>query len=89
MGIASPFFRSLPIDIPWIKPTAACAHPLEDGTAVMLEHSIEATVATLDACDRSSYRSLVVPLASRFAELVKDILRPVLQFPHHPLLLAQ
>ncbi len=89
MGIASPFFRSLAIDIPWIKPTAACAHPLEDGTAVMLEHSIEATVATLDACDRSSYRSLVAPLASRFAELAEDILRPVLQFPHHPLLLAR
>jgi len=28
MGVASPFFRSLPIDIPWIEPTAPCAHPL-------------------------------------------------------------
>jgi phytoene dehydrogenase-like protein len=46
LGVASPFFRSLPITIPWIEPTAACAHPLDDGTAVMLEHSIEATVAS-------------------------------------------
>src|SRR5260370_37762561 len=63
-GIASPFFRSLPFEIPWIEPTAPCAHPLDDGTAVMLEHSIEATVATLDACDASRYRSLIAPLAS-------------------------
>jgi phytoene dehydrogenase-like protein len=46
LGVASPFFRSLPIKIPWIEPTAPCAHPLDDGTAVMLEHSIEATVAS-------------------------------------------
>src|SRR6266481_2470186 len=42
LGVASPFFRSLPIKIPWIEPTAPCAHPLDDGTSVMLEHSIEA-----------------------------------------------
>jgi phytoene dehydrogenase-like protein len=55
----------------------------------MLEHSIDATVATLNDCDHASYRSLVAPLASRFAELAEDILRPVLHFPHHPLLLAR
>jgi phytoene dehydrogenase-like protein len=89
MGIASPFFRSLPIDIPWIEPTAPCAHPLDDGTAVMLEHSIEATVATLDACDRNSYRSLVTPLVSQFTELVKDILGPIQHIPRHPFVLAR
>ena len=89
LGIASPFFRSLPIDIPWIEPTAPCAHPLDDGTAVILEHSIEATAATLDASDRSSYRSLVTPLASRFPELAEDILRPIRHIPRHPFGLAQ
>ena len=43
LGVASPFFRSLPIDIPWIEPSAPCAHPLDDGTAVLLEHSIKDT----------------------------------------------
>ncbi|HEX4164376.1 MAG TPA: NAD(P)/FAD-dependent oxidoreductase [Bryobacteraceae bacterium] len=88
MGIASPFFRSLPIDIPWIEPTAPCAHPLDDGTAVMLEHSIEATVATLDSGDRNRYRSLVLPLASKFADLAEDILGPIQHIPRHPLVLA-
>jgi len=89
MGIASPFFRSLPIDLPWIEPTAPCAHPFDDGTAVMLEHSIEATVDTLDACDCSSYRSLIAPLASEFTELAEDILGPIQHIPRHPFVLAR
>ena len=89
MGVASPFFRSLPINIPWIEPAAPCAHPLDDGTAVMLEHSIEATVDTLDECDESSYESLIAPLASEFAELSEDILGPIQHIPRHPMLLAR
>ncbi len=89
MGVASPFFRSLPINIPWIEPTAPCAHPLDDGTAVLLEHSIEATVATLDACDGSRYRSLIAPLASELAELSEDILGPILHIPRHPFVFAR
>jgi phytoene dehydrogenase-like protein len=72
MGIASPFFRSLPINIPWIEPTALCAHPFDDGTAVMLEDSIEATVGTLDACDRGKYRSLMAPRASTIVASVSE-----------------
>src|ERR1700740_538598 len=61
LGAASPFYDSLPLTIPWITPQAAFAHPLDDGTAVILEHSIEETVETLDACDRKAYRSLIEP----------------------------
>jgi phytoene dehydrogenase-like protein len=89
LGAASPFFRSLPIRIPWIEPTAPCAHPLDDGSAVMLEHSIDATVATLDRPDSSRYRSLIAPITSKFAELSEDILRPIQRMPRHPFLLAR
>ena len=89
MGVASPFFRSLPINIPWTEPTAPCAHPLDDGTAVMLEHSIEATVDTLDERDESSYRYLIAPLASELAELSEDILGPIQHIPRHPMVLAR
>jgi hypothetical protein len=41
-GKASPCFRSLPIDIPWIDSPASCAHPLHDGTAAVVERSINA-----------------------------------------------
>ncbi len=89
MGIASPFFRSLPIEIPWIEPGAPCAHPLDDGTAVLLEHSIEDTVANLDASDGRAYRSLLEPVVHHFSELVAELLGPMLHIPQHPLLLAR
>ena len=89
MGVASPFFKSLPVEIPWIEPPAACAHPFDDGTAAMLEHSIEDTVATLDAEDRQAYRSLLRPTAENFGRLVEDILGPVVHVPRHPLVLAR
>jgi phytoene dehydrogenase-like protein len=89
MGVASPFFRSLPIEIPWIEPLAPCAHPLDDGTAVLLEHSVEDTIARLDVCDGRKYRSLLQPLAHDFADLAVDLLGPIQHLPHHPFLLAR
>jgi phytoene dehydrogenase-like protein len=89
MGFASPFFRSLPVAIPWIVPPAQCAHPLDDGTAVLLEHSIEATVDTLDSCDRRAYRSLLKPLTEEFDQLIEEVLSPMRHRPRHPLLLAR
>lgn len=89
MGAASPFFRSLPFHLPWIEPTASCAHPLDDGTAVTLEHSIEDTMDNLDRCDRRSYRSLMEGFASEFNQLCEEILSPLWHLPRHPLLLAR
>ena len=89
MGAASPFFRSLPIHLPWIEPTASCAHPLDDGTAVMLERSIEDTANNLDRCDRRRYRSLLARFASEFNELCEEILGPLWHIPRHPRLLAR
>ncbi len=89
MGKASPFFRSLPEVMPWVEPGAPCAHPLDDGTAVMLEHSVSDTVAGLDAEDRESYRAMMEPLAKGFERMVGDLLGPVLHVPRHPLLMGR
>ncbi|MDQ2925935.1 MAG: NAD(P)-binding protein, partial [Acidobacteriota bacterium] len=46
MGLISPFFRTLPLaehGLEWVQPAAPLAHPLDDGTAVLLEMSIEKT----------------------------------------------
>src|SRR5213595_759116 len=50
LGIASPFFRALPLaehGVEWIEPPAALAHPFDDGTAVLLERSPDAAVPGL------------------------------------------
>ena len=55
LGAASPFFRELDLSregLEWIEPPAALAHPLDDGTAVVLERSLDAT-----ACESRSRRA--------------------------------
>ena len=87
----SPFFNGLPLrkhGLEWIQPDAPLAHPLDDGTAVMLERSVDATAARLGA-DGDSYRGLLSPLASRWDQLATEVLRPVAHLPRHPLLLAR
>jgi phytoene dehydrogenase-like protein len=89
MGLASPFFRSLALNVPWIQPDAPCAHPLDDGSAVMLERSVDATAAGLDAEDGDAYRSLMAASSEHFLDLVEDLLEPLVHVPRHPLLLAR
>ena len=91
MGISSPFFLSLPLadhGLRWIEPSAPLAHPLEDGTAVMLEHDLAATAANLGA-DGPAYRRLIQPLAELWRDLVPELLGPVIHLPRHPILMAR
>ncbi|HEX3681191.1 MAG TPA: NAD(P)/FAD-dependent oxidoreductase [Bryobacteraceae bacterium] len=90
LGIASPFFATLPLQkhgLEWIQPRAALAHPLDDGTAVMLEREVGATAAQFGA-HGSDYRELFQPLVDRWPTLVREVFRP-LRFPHHPFLLGR
>lgn len=93
MGVASPFFNTLPLaryGHGWIEPPAPLAHPLDDGGAVMLEHDLEATGAGLgDSSDGASYCSLIRPLADEWPELCREILGPIIHLPRSPLLLAR
>jgi len=91
MAVGSPFFASLPLQdfgLEWIHSPAPLAHPLNDGTAVVLERDFAAAEAALGE-DGRAWRGLMEPFASRWAELAKDILQPMLHWPRHPLLLAR
>ncbi len=83
----SSFFRSLPLEhygLEMIQPPAPLAHPLDDGTAVMLERSIEATAAGLGK-DAQAYRKLMTHLVAdwdKIEDVVRGPLRP--QFMLHP-----
>ena len=91
LALGSPFFRSLPLEqygLEMIQPLAPLAHPLDDGTAVMLERSIEMTAAGLGS-DEKAYRKLMTPLVADWPKIEGMIhapLRP--QFVRHPLVLA-
>ena len=91
LGAASPFFRSLPLfehGLEWIHPTTPLAHPFDDGTAAVLERSLDATVQSLDPEDRRAYRELLGPLVATWEALFDDALAPP-HVPRHPLLLAR
>ena len=64
LAAASPFFRSLPLadlGVELVQPSAALAHPLDDGTAVTLERSVDRTADGLGT-DAAAYRRLMAPL---------------------------
>ena len=91
MAAGSPFFNSLPLrehGLEWIHAYAPVAHPLDDGTAVMLERDISDAVRVLGK-DGTAWKRLVGPLAERWTELAEDILQPMVHVPRHPWLLAQ
>ncbi len=86
----SPFFRTLPLEshgLEWIEPSAPLAHPLDDGTAVLLERSIERTTETLGG-DAAAYRKLMTPLVRDWERLDAELLAP-LHIPKHPFALAR
>jgi phytoene dehydrogenase-like protein len=91
MAIASPCFEMFPLaahGLEWIQPDAPLAHPLDDGTAVMLERSVDATAANLDE-DGAAWRNLMEPFAAAWAELRRDLMAPLLGVPTHPFLMAR
>jgi len=86
LGVASPFFRDLPLadyGLAWVFPPAALAHPLDDGTAILVERSVAATAAQLGP-DAGAYRRLLGALAADWRHVLAEMLGP-LRFPRHPL----
>jgi phytoene dehydrogenase-like protein len=91
LGIGSPFFSSLPLQdhgLEWIHSPAPLAHPFDDGTAVVLERDVEITAAHLGA-DGKAWRALVQPFVDHWRDFAPEVLRPVLEIPKHPFLMAR
>jgi phytoene dehydrogenase-like protein len=87
----SPFFQSLPLadhGLEWVHGEAPLAHPMDDGTAVMLERDLGETERALGA-DGKTWRRLVEPAVADWSEFAEDALGPVLRMPHHPLRMAE
>lgn len=91
LAVSSPVFAAFPLaehGLAWIHPPLPLAHPLGDGSAAILEMSLEATCNRLGA-DGRAYGRAIRPLVQHWRELVPMIQRPMLQWPAHPWLLAR
>ena len=90
MVVCSPFLRELPLTaqgLEWVFPPAPLAHPLDDGTAVVLHHSIDETARSLGT-DGDGYRKLIGDLVPRWQDLVQDAFAPP-GIPRHPFFFAK
>jgi phytoene dehydrogenase-like protein len=90
LALASPFLSRLPLaehGLELVHPDAPLAHPLDDGSAVLLERSVDETADGLGG-DADAYRRLFEPLVGTAPELMREILGP-LRPPRHPLAMAR
>jgi phytoene dehydrogenase-like protein len=90
LGVASPFFRSLPLSqfgLAWVFPDAELAHPLDGDTAITVERSVQATSEQLGV-DAHAYRRLMTPLVTHYDAILHEFLGP-LRWPQHPVAMAQ
>jgi len=91
LAAGSPFFSTLPLrdhGLEWVHSPAPLAHPLDDGTAVMLERDLAVTAAALHE-DGPPWLELMEPLVKGWRDFAPEVLGPVLKIPKHPWLLAR
>lgn len=91
LAVGSPFFSSLPLSdhgLQWIYSPGSVAHPLDDGTAVVLDHDLAAADASLGE-DGRAWKNLVLPFVDRWSEFARDVLRPFPSIPKHPWLMTR
>jgi phytoene dehydrogenase-like protein len=90
LALASPFLREVPLErhgLELVQAPFALAHPLDDGSAAVLERSVDGTARWLGQ-DGAAWRRLFGPFAHKGLELASSLLDP-LRLPRHPLLLAR
>ncbi len=91
MAACSPFFTRLPLadfGLKWLYSPVSLAHPLDDGTAVLLHRSIRETAVAL-GIDKNTYAKWMTPWVHRWSDLAPDVMAPPLGFPKHPVLMAR
>lgn len=78
-----PFFELLRLDL--VTPPAPLAHPFDDGTAAIVERSVEETARRLES---PAYRNVVGPFVPQVRDLLLMVMQPP-RVPRHPLLLGR
>lgn len=90
MAVLSPFFKSLSLEdygLELIQPKHAAAHPFDDGTAGVLDQSVEETAKGLGK-DEDAYLNFMSPVVRDLPKLLPDLLGPF-PIPKYPLALAE
>jgi len=90
LGIASPFWRTLPLaehGLTWIEPRAEVAHPVDGEPAAIAWRSLHETARDLGE-DAGAYRDLVEPVVQAWPKLLPTVLGAP-GMPSHPFAAAR
>ena len=91
LAAGSPAFAPLDLarhGLELAHPELALAHPLDDGSAGVLDRSFTETVRSLGA-DGERWKHTFAPHARNWDTLVEEISGPLLHVPRHPFVLAR
>jgi phytoene dehydrogenase-like protein len=91
MGVASPFFRKLPLHdhgLEWVHPGFPLAHPLDDGSTALIDHSIDVTADRFGE-DGPAYRRVMEPLLRDADKLLAGFLSPMTRVPRNPFVMLR
>jgi phytoene dehydrogenase-like protein len=91
MAASSPFFATLPLadhGLQWIHGDFPLAHPLDDGSCVLLHRDLDDQDRELGP-DAKAWRTLIQPLVDNWDLFAEEALGPVLRIPRRPLLMAR
>ena len=90
LAVGSPFLSRLPLaehGLEWIHPRYPVAHPLDDGSAVVLERNVDATADALSE-DAGAYRRLMSPLVRDWDKVAQGAMGP-LRLPRNPIAMGR
>jgi phytoene dehydrogenase-like protein len=90
LALVSPFLKTLPLadhGLEFVHPTMPLAHPMDDGTAVIVHRTVAETVESFSHHDGAAYRQILEPFVERADELMEALLGP--PGLRHPLLMAR
>ncbi len=90
LAVGSPHLSTLPLaehGLEWIHPRYPVAHPLDDGSAAVLERDVGATAANLGD-DAESYRNLMSPLVRDWSRIAAGAMGP-LRPPRNPIAMGR
>lgn len=91
MAAGSPFFATLPLTehgLHWVHGDAPLAHPLDDGSAVMLRHQLSEQDREFGP-DAGAWRGLVQGIVDNWEAFAQEALGPVVRIPRYPFLMAR
>ncbi len=71
-----------------VESGAVLAHPLDDGSTVVVDRSLEATASRLGV-DGDAYRALLAGPSADWPALEEELLGPLIHVPSHPVSLAR